>query len=250
MSMRNQTVLLAIAWLLLMPIDTRAQRTPKTDSASPDSAAADGLARKKILQSTEWRRLLRSFDEWLSVQNIHTDEQIDKIKADLNRRVETMNATELEDFIDDMEQRLEVLQSDKAKDARNWLGHLTMAGRQRRLAPDGELPNVFEMTAGQLRQELRQFQQQRAGRAAAQGDFNRLREQRVSAAAEKRRAQQRAQEDAKVRARERASDAAIQQQQNNTFLNPYAPRAYPTSPGINRSLYVTPWGGIATRYRF
>jgi hypothetical protein len=250
MSVRRQAGLLAMTWLLLMLIGSWAPSPARVHGADSESGGTDTSARAKILQSPQWRRLLRSFDEWLSVQNIHTEEQVAKIRADLNRRVESMDAVELEDFAYDMQERLEFLLSDKAKDARNWLSFLTMEGRQRRLAQDGELPNVFDMTVSQLRQELRQFQQQRAGRAAAQNQFNRAREQRVTAAVEKRQAQQRAQEDAKARARQRAADAALQQQQNNTFISPYAPRAYPFSPGIDRSLYVTPWGGIATRYRF
>ena len=248
--MRKQLVLLTTAWLLWVPITVWGQQPASQGDAGSDSVATGESAREKILQSTRWRRLRRSFDEWLSVQNIYTEQQVAELKTRLDQRIQPMSAIELEDFMDDTEERLNVLMSDKATDARNWLSFLTMEGRQRRLAQDGELPDAFDLTVSQLRQELRQFQQQRAGRAAAQGDFNRLREQQVTAAAEKRRAQQRAQDDAKVRARQRAADAALQQQQNNTFRNPYAPRAYPTSPGIDRTLYVTPWGGIGTRLRF
>ena len=59
------------------------------------------------------------------MQNIHTAEQVAQIKADLNRRIEPMGPVELEDFMYDMEERLEVLLSDEAKDARNWLSFLT-----------------------------------------------------------------------------------------------------------------------------
>ena len=62
---------------MCVPIGVWAQQPPETDGGPSKVAATEQTARVKILQSAQWRRLLRSFDEWLSVQNIHTDEQID-----------------------------------------------------------------------------------------------------------------------------------------------------------------------------
>ena len=246
MGMEKKTRLLAVTWVLLMSIPAWAEQTPSADDPPSGFAVEEPSARDEILQSSRWRRVRRSFDEWLSVQKIYTDQQVAEIREELRRRIDSMTAIELEDFLYDMEERLEVLMSDEVKDARNWLSVLTMEARRRQLVQDGELPDLFGMTVTQLRQELRRFEQQRAGQAAAHSEFNRQREQQVATAMENRRAQ----ENARLQDRQRAADAALRQQRNNTFQSPYAPHHAPASRDTHRFMHVSPWGGVSFVHSF
>ena len=244
MLVRKTPILLAILSTMLAVVTTCAQQQQPQTDAGP--VAGESYSRETILQSQRWRRLRRQFDEWLSVQKIYTPAQVAELTTALERHVASMPTSELEDFIDDTEERLAVLTSDKAMDARSYLSFFTDEGRRQRIANGGEIPNVFNITVGQLRQELNQFQQQRAARSANQAAFNQSREQSVTAIAEQRSARQ----DANLQMREQAMRDA-RQQRDTSFTSPYALRReipFETRGGLGRSLYVTPWGGISTRY--
>ncbi len=243
MLFRKTPILLATLWMTLAAVTMCGQQQPETD-AGP--VAGESYSRETILQSQRWRRLRRQFDEWLSVQKIYTPAQVAELTTALERHVASMSTSELEDFIDDTEDRLAVLMSNEAMDARNYLSFYSDKGRQRRLAEGGGIPDVFGITVAQLRQELSQFQQQRAARAADHAAFDRSRQQAVTAIAQ----QQNARQDANLQMRERAMRDA-RQQRGASFTSPYALRReipFETRGGLGRSLYVTPWGGIGTRY--
>jgi hypothetical protein len=231
MSVPKRLVLLAIMCVLIAPVTIRGQEPQNND----DSVAEETSARAEILQSRRWRQTMRSFNEWLSVRKLNTEEQVAEFQARLERQVASMSEAELEDFLDDTEERLEVLLSDEAIDARHYLSFLSDEGRQRRLG--GEAPDVFDITVSQLRQELNQFQQQRASRAAAQAQFNRQREQRVSAA----KRDQQTQQEAKTQARRDRGAASHGTPQGNLVRSRYAPRR---DPRPRRDWIVGPWGGL------
>jgi hypothetical protein len=159
-----------------------------------------------MLRSPRWRRLERSFDQWLSVQKIYTTAEIAELKAELQRRVVSMSSDELEDFIDDTEQRLAVLLSDEAMDARAYLDVFTDRARRDRVARGGEVPQVFDMTVSQLRQELHEFQQRRAQRGAAQRDHTRRQTERAAALGQEQRARRARQQEARRQADARQAD--------------------------------------------
>lgn len=243
MLVRKTHTLVATLLMMLATVTTYGQPPLETNGFP---VAGESNSRETTLQSQRWGKLKRQFKEWLSVQKIYTPAQVAELTAALERHVASMSSSELEDFIDDTEQRLAVLLSNEAMDARSYLGFFTAEGRQNRIAPGGETPNVFGMTVSQLREELNQFQQQRAARSATQTAFNQTRNQAVNAIAQ----QQSARQDANLQMREKAMRDA-RQQQGTPFTSPYALRReipFETRGGLGRSLYVTPWGGVGTRY--
>ncbi|MEQ8848067.1 hypothetical protein [Botrimarina sp.] len=217
--------------------------TPSSPCAPPEAAKEAGLptedeaaARQRILQSDSWRRLMRSFDEWLSVQKVYTEPEVAQMKDSLQERVATLTAAELQDFMADTSERLDVLMSESARSARSYLGVLTQQARRERVFRSGDVPDVFDLTVSQLRDELDQLQQRRAERAAAQQKFNQAQAQRNAAAAQQRQSQAQQQENIR---QARSLAASTQQQQlqerpRQAPRSPYMPRPLVTSEMVAR----------------
>jgi hypothetical protein len=139
-------------------------------------------ARRAILDSDRWRRTTRQFDEWLSVQQLYRPDQVETIKAEMKQRIAHMSPRELEDFLDDMEARLHVLLSPEAAGARSWLNQFLAVARNPEQQLGRELPDVLNMNASQIRQELQWLQEHRDSRQQAQEAFNRTRAIQAQAA--------------------------------------------------------------------
>ena len=184
----NRYTLLFLTPLLVFPADVRGQQTLH---AGETHAEQRQLTRQELLESDRWHQLVQSFDAWLSVQKVYNQPEVAALQDGLKERVAAMSADELLDFIYDTEERLAVLMSDEAVDARHFLSFFTEQARRERVAPNGNVPDVFGMTVSELRQELESFQRRRAERSAAQQAFNRgqteqaravMQDQRVRAA--------------------------------------------------------------------
>jgi septal ring factor EnvC (AmiA/AmiB activator) len=127
--------------------------------------------------------------------------------------------------------------SDEAADARAYLDYFTMNARKRKLARVSEETNVFNITVGQLREELRAFQEQRAGRDASGAAVRRSQTEIARRVAAEQRAE------AASRVADRRQSRA---RQPATRTSPYAPRRQ--SRQYSRpAVFITPWGGIGLR---
>ncbi len=179
--------------------------------------AADSQAAelRKIFESDRWQRMGRLLNEWLTVQQVYPAEQVAAIQAELSAKVSQMTPNELEKFMQDMEDRLEVLTSPEADEARQWLAHFFATRRN----PEAQLrrsrPDVLNMTAGQIRQELDWLQQHRAGRQQSNSAFSQARALQQETA----RGVQDARQQSQIRAADSRSRAAA-----NQFRSQYAPR--------------------------
>lgn len=146
--------------------------SPAGAAAAP---AAPEAARRQILESDRWRHTEQRLHEWLSVQKVYTPEEVTALEAEFASRVATMSPTELKSFLEDMEERLAVLTSPEAEEARLWLGQFMAVARN----PEEQLgisrPDVLNMTASQVRHELQRLQQVRDSRLQAQAAFDRTR---------------------------------------------------------------------------
>jgi hypothetical protein len=153
-----------------------------------------------------------------------------------------MTSRELEEFLKDMEERLEILTSPEAEDARQWLAQFLAVARNPEAQLGRNRPDVLNMTASQIRQEIQWLEQHRSAR------------QRAHAASSQGRALQQqsalgvhyARRQAQGRAAESRSRAAA----NAQFRSQYAPlpqdrpnysdlRPKPMGPPIYS---VSPWG--------
>ena len=152
-----------------------------------------------------------------------------------------MSPQQLEDFIVDMEDKLSVLLSDEATDARSYLSFLTPQARRQKMAQQGIQPNLLNTTASQLRQELSQFKQERISARQTQAGFDRSREQQIAMYEQQRREQQ------------EAYNAAVRQPVVSTVPSavgargPFSPRRYDQTLISQPSMYVSPWGRVGYR---
>ncbi len=240
MPLQNQIVRVSILMLLLSAASASSQQTPQgSDYAGP-------MTKEQLLQSSRWRQVERKFDEWLSVQRMYNEAQVAQVKARLNQKVRAMSASQLEDFIAVSEEKLELLLGSEATEARTYMSYYTDGFLKKEM---GKTPDIVTMTPTQMRQELSEFQQKRAGRAQAQTAFNKMQTQNAEAVM-KQRSQQQAQLQAQKLAVRNPS------YWNPNYNNPYQyGRPYARSPYAPQQPYgpyvagrpqftVSPWGGV------
>jgi hypothetical protein len=133
---------------------------------------AQNAERQQILESERWRQAVRGFDEWLSVQKLYTPAEVATLRAQFQSRVSRMSPAELRDQLDRMEDKLAVLNSPEAEDARRWLGQFLAVQAKYTDAQLREMrPDVARMTASQIREELARFQQRRGQNQQSQAAF-------------------------------------------------------------------------------
>jgi pyruvate/2-oxoglutarate dehydrogenase complex dihydrolipoamide acyltransferase (E2) component len=169
-----------------------ATATPSTPAPQPPKAAAndddgdgDSDLEKKvaIMNSPRWRRAIFELGEWLSAQAIYTPAQVRNIKADFNRKVETMSPHDLEYLLDDLDEKFQILDTPEAKDARSWVAqYLSVMSDQKRAEALKDVPNVVTMTAGQLQLEIQKIEQKRGTLQQQQAAFDEGRQQLVQQA--------------------------------------------------------------------
>lgn len=214
------------------------QAAPAAGAASDATAAANEAARQQILRSDRWRNAARGLDQWLSVQQLYTPQEVTILRAQFKARIDRMSPAELEKQLADMEAKLSVLSSPEAEDARRWLAQFLAV--QAKYSPD-ELrqmrPDVANMTATQIREELQRFQARRGQAAVTQSASAQGRALQLQSARTVQDARRQAMDAARQHAAQGAATAATFPQPSQ----PPRPQAIPVQTGP--SIYtVGPWG--------
>jgi hypothetical protein len=146
------------------------------DTKSPSAAASAELAKKsEILNSERWRSMQKEFEQWLAVQVIYTPQQVQRLKAKLAAEVKNMSVPELERFMIEWDEKLEVLHGKDAAEAREWLGqNLSMMadGYRRQFLQQLGIGDVSQMTAAQIEEKLYDLRAQRLGFEQERANFN------------------------------------------------------------------------------
>lgn len=178
-----------LAGLLMAAAVALAAEPPAEKPAKPDVNSAGDVARKaEIMSGPRWRRAVFELGEWLSSQQIYTPQEVNRIKADFNRRVAGMSSYELEYLLDDLDAKFKVLETPEARDAKAWLGqYLTVMSDQRRAEALRGVPDIVTMTASQLQQEINRIEQKRVSLQQRQQAFDQTRDLRVQVAEDGRR---------------------------------------------------------------
>jgi hypothetical protein len=180
----------AAAGLALVGHGDEPAKTAATATATPPAGEADksDIARKaEIMNSTRWRRAIFELGEWLSSQQIYTPAQVNQIKVDFNRRVAGMSSFELQYLLDDLDSKLEIIDTPEAREVRAWVGqYLSVMSDQKRAEVLRDVPNVVAMSAGQLQQEIVTLEQRRDAIRQRQAGFERSRDTMVQLAGDAR----------------------------------------------------------------
>jgi len=163
---------------------------PAAVAASEQDDAQEAMAAKaEILQSSRWRRAIFELGEWLSVQKIYSPREVQRIKAEFNNKVMKMSPQELEYLLDDLEAKFKVIETPEAQEARAWVGQYLSAMSDRKRADVlKDVPNVVDMTAAQLSQEILKIEQTRQSLKDRQAAFDAGRQVLVDVAAANRKA--------------------------------------------------------------
>jgi hypothetical protein len=229
------------------------QQAPSQPAAAPKAAPAKAVparefsakeqaARQQVFESERWRKARYELNEWLSVQTSYDEKQTVELKAQLQEQIANLSATELQDFLFEMENKIKVLMSPEMSQARSWVSQYYTPQYQKKIAKRIGVEDPARMTASQLTAALERFESQRRSRRNAQSAFNQSREQEV--------ANQRAQQQARAQASEQAKDRAARSaaRSGSQHTSAYAPQrmhdrySTPTSRGPRYS--IGPWGGV------
>lgn len=152
----------------------------------PTGSAAEptiGPANRALLQSESWRQIMHQFDEWASVQKIYDKDQVAKYRQQLIQKASTLPPQDLESFVEDLAEKLEILTGAEARAARRWLTDtLSNASDSYAKKVRSQLPDVASLSAGQLADELQEFQTQRNAAKKTNDEFAAMRAAEVKAA--------------------------------------------------------------------
>lgn len=217
---------LAIVALLLVAGGALCPAVPLLrDAAAADDDddvhAQDELAAKAaLLQSPRWRRAIFELGEWLSTQKIYSPREVQRIKAGFNDKVMRMSSQELEYLLDDLEAKFKVMDTPEAREARAWVGqYLSAMSDRKREEVLRDVPNVVDMSAGQLALELEKIESRRQALQQRQAAFEQGREA-LAAAAESNR-----------KATAQASAAAVANMNRSPSYSPYRSNSGGASAG-------------------
>jgi hypothetical protein len=193
-------VVVLACWSGLHGHDGVARAVEPTITAGGD----DGdLARKAdIMHGARWQRTIAEFGGWLTTQTIYTPVEVRRIKNQFNDRVAAMSSYELEYLLDSISGKLELLDTAEARDAKAWLGeYLSAMSDARRAEELRKIPNLLDMNAAQLWQEIQRIDRMRATLQQRQQGFEERRGVLVERASASRQATAAASQAAAARAR-------------------------------------------------
>jgi len=130
-----------------------------------DADEDDGdLARKAdIMHGPRWQRAITELGDWLRTQTIYPPTEVRRIKTQFNDRVAAMSSYELEYLLDTISAKLQLLDTLEARDAKAWLGeYLSAMSDVRRADELRRVPNLLEMNAAQLWEEIQRIDRMRS----------------------------------------------------------------------------------------
>lgn len=158
--------------LKFTPYASEAPSATPTDELSGE--VSSDPAKQAILDSKEWREVRRALEGWVSVQKIYSPQELKVMKAQIDSEIAKMTAPELQDFLDDMRDKVNVLLSKEGDEARAWLAQYLAVKVVSKKEWDKMRPDVLNMTSQQIKERLtelaqRNAQTQRQAEAAAQG---------------------------------------------------------------------------------
>lgn len=171
------------------------------------------LARKAdIMHGQQWQRAIAEFGGWLSTQTIYTPTEVRRIKNQFNDRVAAMSSYELEYLLDSLAGKLELLDTAEARDAKAWLGeYLSAMSDARRAEELRRIPNLLDMNAAQLWQEIQRIDRLRSTLQQRQRNVEARQQVLVERATAKRQATAAAAQAAAARARSAPSHSPYRQ---------------------------------------
>ncbi|MCE9629528.1 MAG: hypothetical protein K8S94_02245 [Planctomycetia bacterium] len=155
--------LLVVRALPLHPATGGEPPSPPEAQARAQAEFEERSRKVTLFASDRWRRAVFELDEWLAVQPVYTPAQVAAIRNDFAARVAAMSSYELDYLLDTLEFKLKVLDTPEAIEAREWLGrYLSVMADRKRAAVLADLPNVVDMSSGEMIEALRELEARRS----------------------------------------------------------------------------------------
>ena len=198
-----------------------------THAAESTVVDDDGdMARKAdIMHGAQWQRAVAELGAWLSTQNLYSPSEVRQIKMQFNDRVDSMTSYELEYLLESMTAKLKLLDTPEARDAKAWLGeYLSAMSDGRRAQALRDVPNLLEMNAAQLWQEIQRIDAKRSALRQRQQGVEARQGAMVERAAAARRATSSASREAAARARAAPSHSPYRSGGGSPPFSDIAPR--------------------------
>jgi len=148
--------------LALATFSTDHSHAAAADAAS-DRASCDLARKADIMHGAPWQRAIAELGNWLTTQTVYTPTQVQRIKVRFNEQVAAMSSYEIEYLLDSVEQKMRLLDTPEARDAKAWLGeYLSAMSDARRARELRNVPNLLDMNAAQLWGEIQRIDRKRA----------------------------------------------------------------------------------------
>jgi len=133
---------------------------PEADLASTE---CDLVRKADIMHGSQWQRAVAELGGWLATQRVYTPAEVRRIKVRFNEQVAAMSSYELEYLLDSVDQKMRLLDAPEARDAKAWLGeYLSAMSDARRAQELRTVPNLLDMNAAQLWEEIQRIDRKRA----------------------------------------------------------------------------------------
>ena len=130
--------------------------------AAPAEAKCDLTRKADIMHGAPWQRAIAELGSWLTTQTVYTPAEVRRIKVRFNEQVAAMSSYELEYLLDSVEQKMRLLDTPEARDAKAWLGeYLSAMSDARRARELRTVPNLLDMNAAQLWEEIQRIDRKR-----------------------------------------------------------------------------------------
>lgn len=215
-----------------------------TVRAQAPDANAEAAERRAILESDRFRQLRRNVNNWLTEQRIYSPQETASIRARFDQATSTMSANQLKDFMDNAEEKLDVLNSPDALEARQWVEQFRATARNADQQLQAKRPDIIRMTPNQIRAELDRFHRQRGSRQQSQAAVEFGRSQQVQSARNAQTASQQAQQQMQRSRSQSAANMQAQRQQPASFSDKpgFTDPNLVRQRGIAPVYTISPWG--------
>ena len=129
----------------------------------PAGYECDLVRKFDIMHGDQWQRAIAELGGWLATQTIYSPAEVRRIKVRFNDRVAAMSSYDIEYLLDSIEQKMRLLDTPQARDAKAWLGeYLSAMSDARRAQELRNIPNLLDMDAARLLAEIQRIDRQRA----------------------------------------------------------------------------------------
>jgi len=149
------------ASIALWASDRSVATAPELD---PAGIACDFVRKADIMHGSQWQRAVAELGGWLATQTVYTPAEVRRIKVRFNEQVAAMSSYEIEYLLESIDQKMRLLDTPEARDAKAWLGeYLSAMSDARRAQELRNVPNLLDMDAAALWQEIQRIDRTRAG---------------------------------------------------------------------------------------